>query len=63
MSQHEHPERSDGDRALCCHWIEVPGDEWAGTSCKLLDGHAGEHSAHYPPGHAARMLAQSEKYR
>ena len=32
---------------MCDHYIEVPGDPWAGTYCKLLAGHDGEHSPHY----------------
>lgn len=33
---------------FCDHYIEVEGDVWAGTYCKLPAGHDGDHSAHYP---------------
>lgn len=33
---------------FCDEWIEIPGDPWAGTNCKLRNGHDGPCSAHYP---------------
>lgn len=41
-----------GNRVLCDGFVSIPDDLWAGTYCKLLYGHAGEHSAHYPAGRA-----------
>lgn len=41
------PESSQGRPGFCEHFIE--SGEWGGTYCKLLAGHDGEHSAHYPP--------------
>lgn len=32
----------------CDEYIEIEGDEWASTYCKLLVGHQGPHSATYP---------------
>lgn len=34
--------------SFCEHFIEIKGDFWAGTYCKLRAGHDGAHSAHYP---------------
>jgi hypothetical protein len=36
------------ERKFCGYFIEVAGDPYAGTYCKLLAGHDGAHSAHYP---------------
>lgn len=33
---------------FCEEFIDFPDDPWAGTYCKLLAGHAGPCSAHYP---------------
>lgn len=35
---------------FCGHYIEIPEDPHAGTYCKLLDGHQGDHSPNYPVG-------------
>jgi hypothetical protein len=40
---------NEKQRRFCDVYIEVPADPWAGTYCKLLAGHEGKHSAHYPP--------------
>lgn len=37
-----------GDPTFCEHFIEIPGDQHAGTTCKLRYGHDGDHRAHYP---------------
>jgi hypothetical protein len=40
--------RPVGPHNFCEEFIEVNADPWAGTYCKLLAGHDGAHSAHYP---------------
>ncbi len=35
-------------RSFCDAFIEHPSDPHGSTFCKLLAGHDGDHSAHYP---------------
>jgi hypothetical protein len=38
-------------RRLCPKWVDVnPGDQWAGTLCKLTVNHDGPCSPIYPDG-------------